>query len=92
MNDNRENPTDYDLGLCDKHGHYYPESIECMNCSHIGADGNPDPNDDKCIYCSRNEDKNAQEWDERVEDNFDERIKDVEPDEDGGEHAGRDEP
>ena len=25
MNDNRENPTDYDLGLCDKHGHYFDD-------------------------------------------------------------------
>ena len=96
----RENPTDFEMGLCTKEGVYYPESIRCMGCSHIGSDGNPDPKNDNCIYCSRNEDKDAQEWDESVEDNFDERIKDVEPedpyytwfDEDGGEHAGRDEP
>lgn len=70
---NRENPTDYDLGLCDAKGHYFPDARECMNCTHIGADGLPDPNEDKCLFCSRNEDRTPHEDDEdKLMDNFDE--------------------
>ena len=77
-----------------------PSLLGAWDVGILGSDGNPNPKNDNCIYCSRNEDKDAQEWDDSVTDNFDECMKEVEPDdpyytwfdEDGGEHSGRAEP
>ena len=50
-----DNPTDFEMGLCDKQGRVYPESRQCHLCTNIGMDGNPNDEDlFACQFCARN--------------------------------------
>jgi hypothetical protein len=57
-----DNPTDYELGICDAQGRVYPESRQCHLCTNIGMDGNPNNESAACQRCTRN-DSRPHVWD-----------------------------